>query len=186
MARGEGDEANTHRINCPWRIIDDAGSGFAIGAIGGGIYNFVSGYRNSPLGYRWEGAVSACTTRAPVTAGSFGVWAGMFATGDCTFAYMRGKHDPWNAIMSGGLTSAILAARGGVARAATAGAFGAVMLGMIEGATILLGRLGEQEYRPQPLLLPEMPDTGLPPKQNSEEAPAMPMPTGPVDLNRMG
>lgn len=184
----EGDERDTQRVKCPWRVIDDAGSGFSIGAIGGGIYHFASGWRNSPQGTRFTGAVSAMSARGVVTAGSFGVWAGMFATGDCTFAYMRGKHDPWNAIMSGGVTSATLAARSGPVRALQAGAVGAVMLGMIEGLMILMGRFGEQDYRPQPLLLPEMPDAPLPPKQNAEEVPAAaPIPRGSaVDLNTMG
>ena len=32
----------------PYRIVDDCGGAFAMGAIGGGIFSFVKGWRNSP------------------------------------------------------------------------------------------------------------------------------------------
>ena len=32
----------------PWRIIEDAGGAFSMGFIGGGIWHFVKGFRNSP------------------------------------------------------------------------------------------------------------------------------------------
>ena len=32
----------------PWRIRDDCGGAFAMGCIGGGIFSFWKGYRNSP------------------------------------------------------------------------------------------------------------------------------------------
>ena len=40
-----------YREPCPWRIVDDAGSGFAIGAIGGGIFSFYKGIRFSSPGF---------------------------------------------------------------------------------------------------------------------------------------
>ncbi len=33
----------------PWRIIDDCGAAFAMGCIGGGVFSFWKGYRNSPV-----------------------------------------------------------------------------------------------------------------------------------------
>jgi len=32
----------------PWRIVDDCGGAFTMGAIGGGIFQAVKGFRNSP------------------------------------------------------------------------------------------------------------------------------------------
>jgi len=33
----------------PYRIVDDCGGAFAMGAIGGGIFSLVKGWRNSPV-----------------------------------------------------------------------------------------------------------------------------------------
>lgn len=156
--------ADPGRIPCPYRILDDAGNGFAIGAIGGSIYHFASGYRNTPMGYRLNGAMTAMMTRAPVTGGAFGVWTFMFATGECTFKHLRGKEDPINAVLSGGFTGAALEMRKGPRAAFRAGAIGAVMLGMIEGLIIMMQRMGEDGFRNAPIQVPEMPDSQLPPK----------------------
>lgn len=32
----------------PWRIVDDCGGAFTMGAIGGGIFQAVKGFRNAP------------------------------------------------------------------------------------------------------------------------------------------
>ena len=42
---------------------------------------------------------------------SFSAWGAIFSLIDCSFVYMRKKEDPWNSIMSGALTGAILQAR---------------------------------------------------------------------------
>jgi import inner membrane translocase subunit TIM17 len=51
--------------------------------------------------------------RSPIIGGNFGVWGGLFSVFDCSLAYYRGVEDPWNAIMAGGLTGGLLAARAG-------------------------------------------------------------------------
>lgn len=33
----------------PWRIVDDCGGAFTMGAIGGGIFQAIKGFRNSPV-----------------------------------------------------------------------------------------------------------------------------------------
>ena len=33
----------------PWRIMEDCGAAFAMGCIGGGVFSFWKGYRNSPV-----------------------------------------------------------------------------------------------------------------------------------------
>jgi len=42
---------------------------------------------------------------------SFSAWGGIFSLADCSFVYLRKKEDPWNSIMSGALTGAVLQAR---------------------------------------------------------------------------
>ena len=46
------------RDPCPHRIFDDIGGAFAMGAIGGGVWNSVKGARNSPRGEFWQGTVT--------------------------------------------------------------------------------------------------------------------------------
>ena len=60
------------RDPCPHRIFDDIGGAFAMGAIGGGVWNSVKGARNSPRGERLLGSVTAVKARAPVMGGALG------------------------------------------------------------------------------------------------------------------
>lgn len=57
----------------------------------------MKGTRSSPYGERWVGGISAVKARAPVLAGNFGVWGGMFSTYDCAIKGLRKKEDPYNA-----------------------------------------------------------------------------------------
>ena len=104
--------SGTDREPCPWRILDDAGGAFCMGAIGGGMFHAIKGARNSPKGERLIGSLSAVKARAPVLGGNFGVWGCLFSTFDCSFAAIRRKEDPWNSIMSGAATGGALALRG--------------------------------------------------------------------------
>lgn len=36
-------------LSSPWRIVDDCGGAFTMGAIGGGIFQAIKGFRNSPV-----------------------------------------------------------------------------------------------------------------------------------------
>ncbi|XP_019112645.1 mitochondrial import inner membrane translocase subunit Tim17-B isoform X1 [Larimichthys crocea] len=36
------------REPCPWRIVDDCGGAFTMGAIGGGVFQSIKGFRNAP------------------------------------------------------------------------------------------------------------------------------------------
>jgi len=102
------------REPCPARICDDIGGAFAMGAVGGGIWHSVKGFRNAPKGLnnRFFYSIDAVKARAPVTGGSFATWGALFAAFDCTFAAVRHKEDPWNSIMSGAATGGVLAMRG--------------------------------------------------------------------------
>lgn len=104
------------REPCPYRIVDDCGGAFAMGCIGGGVFQMIKGFRNAPSGFsrRMLGSLTAIKQRSPIIAGNFAVWGGMFSTIDCTLVHFRKKEDPWNSIISGAATGGILAARNGL------------------------------------------------------------------------
>ncbi|OMH83217.1 Mitochondrial import inner membrane translocase subunit tim17 [Zancudomyces culisetae] len=128
-------------IFSPWVILNDAGGAFCMGAIGGGVWNFIKGGRNSPQGERFRGAMAAMRARGPVLGGNFGIWGGMFSTFDCAMKGLRKKEDPWNSIASGAITGGLLASRGGVRTAAVSAVFGGVLLALIEGVGIAISRM---------------------------------------------
>ncbi|XP_077695544.1 mitochondrial import inner membrane translocase subunit Tim17-A isoform X2 [Eretmochelys imbricata] len=132
----------------PWRIVDDCGGAFTMGAIGGGIFQAIKGFRNSPVGvnHRLRGSLTAVKTRAPLLGGSFAVWGGLFSMIDCSMVKMRGKEDPWNSITSGALTGAILASRNGPVAMVGSAAMGGILLALIEGAGILLTRFASAQF----------------------------------------
>mmetsp|Transcript_13491 Transcript_13491/g.54121 ORF Transcript_13491/g.54121 Transcript_13491/m.54121 type:complete len:172 (+) Transcript_13491:151-666(+) len=129
------------REPCPYRILDDVGGAYAMGACGGSIWHFVKGWRNSPSGSSMRGAVEQLATRAPVVGGNFAVWGGLFAVFDCTFSALRQKEDPWNSIIAGAATGGLLAARAGPKAAGKNALVGGVLLALIEGLGILITKL---------------------------------------------
>ncbi|XP_032402576.1 mitochondrial import inner membrane translocase subunit Tim17-B isoform X3 [Xiphophorus hellerii] len=181
---------------CPWRIVDDCGGAFTMGAIGGGVFQAVKGFRNAPagVGHRLRGSVNAVRVRAPQIGGSFAVWGGLFSTIDCGLVRLRGKEDPWNSITSGALTGAILAARserklrshrlsmaavihatewllcfslGGPLTMMGSAMMGGILLALIEGFGILLTRYTAQQFQ-NPLPFTEDPSQ-LPPKDGEQQ-----------------
>lgn len=66
---------------------------------------------NKGLTRRLNGSWSAIRQRAPVIGGNFAVWGGLFSTIDCSLVQIRQKEDPWNSIISGAATGAILSVR---------------------------------------------------------------------------
>ena len=79
------------REPCPWRIVDDVGGAFCMGAIGGAVWHGVKGLRLSPSGSKLSGSSSFVAARAPVLGGQFAVWGGLFACCDCTLTAARQK-----------------------------------------------------------------------------------------------
>jgi len=154
------------RDPCPHRILDDIGGAFAMGAIGGGLWNMVKGARNSPRGERMQGSISAIRARAPILGGNFAVWGGLFSSFDCSLVWLRRKEDPWNSIASGALTGGVLAARGGWRAASRSAAVGGVLLAMIEGLNIFLTKMLAENSAP--------PYAPPPPYQPPPMAPAPP------------
>jgi len=138
------------REPCPWRVVDDCGGAFTMGAIGGSLFQAIKGFRNAPAGmtHRFNGSMTAIKTRAPIIGGNFAVWGGLFSTIDCSLIKLRGKEDPWNAIVSGAATGGILAARSGVGAMVGSALIGGVLLAMIEGVGILFTRFSSEQFRP--------------------------------------
>lgn len=129
------------REPCPWRIIDDIGGAFCMGAIGGSIFHLFYGSLKAPKGSRLIGARNSISARAPILGGQFAVWGGIFACCDCSLTSIRRKEDPWNSIISGATTGGILAARAGPKAMSQAAVVGGVLLALIEGMGIMLNRM---------------------------------------------
>uniref|UniRef100_J3LPT0 Uncharacterized protein n=1 Tax=Oryza brachyantha TaxID=4533 RepID=J3LPT0_ORYBR len=128
------------RDPCPDRILDDVGGAFAMGAVGGTAYHFIKGARNSPNGHRLSGGSQAARMSAPRTAGGFAAWGCLYSAFDCAFVYARRKEDPWNSILAGGATGAVLSLRHGMLASGKAALFGAAILALIEGSGIMITR----------------------------------------------
>ncbi|GAB6029894.1 Mitochondrial import inner membrane translocase subunit Tim17-B [Chamberlinius hualienensis] len=153
------------REPCPWRIVDDCGGAFAMGAIGGAVFQSIKGFRNAPSGFnrRLVGSLIAVKERAPIIGGNFAVWGGLFSTIDCTLVHLRKKEDPWNSITSGALTGAILAARSGPGAMVGSAVIGGVLLAMIEGVGIMVTRMTADSFNPNNQMQASDPSQ-LPPK----------------------
>lgn len=134
----EGRDAS--REPCPDRIVEDMGGAFGMGCIGGFIWHFVKGARNSPRGVILQNAFYSARSRAPVLGGNFAVWGGTFSTYDCTFQAIRRKEDHWNAIASGFATGGTLALRGGVGHATRNAVIGGLLLSIIEMVSMVVNK----------------------------------------------
>lgn len=110
----------------------------SLGAVGGSIWHFIKGYRNAPKQARIRGGLVAARMRSPMIGGNFGVWGGLFSVFDCSMAYYRKTEDAWNAIISGGLTGGVLAARAGPKAMVRNAIGGAIILAIIEGTMMVV------------------------------------------------
>ncbi|TKR66730.1 hypothetical protein L596_022978 [Steinernema carpocapsae] len=137
------------REPCPYRIVEDAGSAFAMGLIGGSLFHSFGGFKQSAQGQKLRGMISNVRMRSPLTGVQFAAWGGMFSTIDCAMVAIRKKEDPLNSIMSGTLTGALLALRSGPKMMAVSGVLGGVILGMIEGVGLVMNRwMSSQMFDP--------------------------------------
>ncbi|CAH2036734.1 unnamed protein product [Thlaspi arvense] len=137
------------REPCPDRILDDIGGAFGMGAVGGSAFHFIKGFYNSPAGARLSGGTQFVRMNAPRVGGSFAVWGGLFSTFDCAMVYARQKEDPWNSILSGAATGALLSMRQGLTASGRAAMFGGAMLALIEGAGIMLNKFNASQQNEQ-------------------------------------
>ena len=147
---------------CPYRILDDCGGAFALGAGGGAIFHAFRSYRNSPPGSRFRAVINGVTARAPNVGGQFAIWGTFFSCFDCSLAYVRRKEDPWNSIIAGAATGAALSFRAGPRTMLASGTMGGVFLALIEGFGIFLNTqfgpsqevMSEQDLAPPSLAPP--------------------------------
>jgi len=63
-----------------------------------------------------------------------------FTSLDCALIRVRGREDPWNAIASGFATSGLLSIRNGPRAALGSAVFGGLILALIEGLGVAIGR----------------------------------------------
>lgn len=143
----------------PWRIVDDCGGAFSMGAIGGSVFHGIKGFRNAPSGHyrRLIGSFVSIKERAPITGGNFAVWGGLFSAIDCSLVYIRKKEDPWNSITSGALTGAVLSVRNGAGAMVGSAIIGGVLLALIEGVGILFTRFSAEQFNPANRVIMEDP-----------------------------
>ena len=69
--------------------------------------------------------------RAPILAGSFAMWAGIYSISECSLISLRNTDDAFNKIASGAMTGGILAFRAGPRIAFKNGLIGGIFLGAI-------------------------------------------------------
>jgi len=148
---------------CPYRILDDLGSAFSMGCLGGSVWHGVRGMKNSPRGARLRGGYNTIISRAPTLGGNFAVWGGLFSGYDCGLIHLRGKEDPWNAIAAGALTGGTLAARAGYKAIGKNALIGGCLLAMIEGLSMVVTKM-MSEQQPINVTLPPTPQLSQPDK----------------------
>ena len=85
--------------------------------------------------------------------GSFALWGCVFSTTDCMLLAVRKKEDGANPIISGFFTGGCLAFRGGYMSALKNAFIGGAILGLMEGANLLISTM---QYREQKRQLEEM------------------------------
>lgn len=107
---------------------------------------------NSPRRMKIRGGLTHVRNRAPFLGGTlviltfshqyaigtFAMWGGCFSSVDCLMIWYRQKDDPWNAVISGFVTGGMLAIRGGANVAFKNALMGGVILGLIEGISIII------------------------------------------------
>lgn len=76
--------------------------------------------------------------------GNFGVWGGLFATYDCAVKAVRKKEDPWNGIIAGFFVGGSLSIRSGWRHARNGAISCAILIGLFEGAGILIQKFMTQ------------------------------------------
>ena len=101
------------------------------------------------------GVTTAVKTRAPVLAGNFAVWSGLFNAFDCSFHAFREKEDAWNSVVAGAATGGLLSVRAGPTAMLVSAAFGGIFLGVIEGVGVVWARVQGQGAGIDPQPYPE-------------------------------
>lgn len=74
------------------------------------------------------------------------MWGGTFSAMDCSLVYLRQKEDPWNSIIAGASTGALLAVRHGPVAMTGQAIVGGVLLAIIEGCGIFFQRYTTRNF----------------------------------------
>jgi len=143
------------RDPCPWRLVEDMGGAYSLGLAGGTIWQG----GKSLVKREFRKVPRMIRQNAPKTGAAFAVWGFTFSMCDCTLIAIRKKEDIYNSVIAGAATGGILAARQGFAVASVSAGIGGLLLGLIEGGSLLMNRMGTEMLRPM-----------APPTQNAPQA----------------
>ncbi|BFF90076.1 probable mitochondrial import inner membrane translocase subunit Tim17 1 [Drosophila madeirensis] len=140
------------REPCPFRLLEDCGGAFTMGALASGVFQAIKGFRDAPSGldYRLAGSMAAVRARSGRVGGRFASYAATFSSIDCALVYCRKREDAWNSVISGAATGAILAARQGLNGMMGSALVYGVIMGLIEGTNILMGQHSAGKFQPTP------------------------------------
>ena len=98
---------------CPYRIVDDVGSGFCLGSLLGCFGFFIKGCVSSPRLKRFQGGINLVKKRAPALGGNFAAWMGLFGAFQCLLLSITHRDTHINQIIAGAMTGGIVSCRGG-------------------------------------------------------------------------
>lgn len=126
-------------LPCPQRIPFDSGVAFSLGIVLGSGWNSIKGFRENPS-RRWYGVKKMVRQNAPRLGGNFAAWGTLFSISECTLVGIRGTDDSINRIISGAVTSSLLAIRHGRGAMIRGAIIGGTLLGLIEGVTFAATR----------------------------------------------
>lgn len=138
-----------------YRLIQDVGLAYVMGAGGSSVFYLLRGLRNSPSGGRLAGAVRAVGTNVPLFAAGCVAYSAMFCAAEAVVSHARQRNqDHWDAIAAGAAASGLFRIDRGAAAAARNTLFGATLFA---GTTVLalsacrfISRLLAPKYRPLP------------------------------------
>ncbi|KAL5704136.1 translocase of the inner membrane [Ranunculus cassubicifolius] len=123
------------------RLSEDAGLGFAIGAIGGSILHYGKGFLRPKTGTgRLRGGFQNIQRKAPLTAGCWARFTIVYSLVENAVAHVRKKEeDPYNTIITSFVTGGLLACRKGLA-ATAASSLGFGLVGILGEGVMALGK----------------------------------------------
>lgn len=102
-----------------------------MGCLMGAVWHFLRGMYHSPKSEKTFGGIMMMKKRAPILAGSFAMWAGIYSISECTLLTLRNTDDAFNKIAAGAITGGTLAIRAGPRIAAKNALIGGIFLGAI-------------------------------------------------------
>ena len=115
---------------CPHRIIDDLGSGFALGTTLGSIWYYIKGSYYAPKRQKIFGGIDLIRKRAPLLGGNFATWMGLFGFFQCLLVHVTEKDTHMNQAVAGALTGGLINIRGGWRYAMRGAISGGIFIGV--------------------------------------------------------